>query len=200
MLSLIFSAFIACSDSAKDCPQTECPKCPDAAASSTISTKSSSAGALSAAEKELLSSHIEDLRAGIRGFDENSIGICVQGAKKSECAEYLGTDAKNLPEGKYIMYAKLTAPKIAPEGKWKVEFSKDCTRIKKTKNGESKTTNNYSKSYNINFGPKGYRLAPLATIASPGKHGSEECTWSLKFHNVNGVKEVTGSWSLPEKE
>ena len=205
MISLMLTAFFACSDSAqKECPKTECQKCSEVSDSSSSSSSSSgsasSGSALSQAEQELLANHIEDLRAGIRAFDEKSIGICVQGAKKRECAEFLGKDVSNLPEGNYMMYANLLAPKITPEGKWKVEFQKDCTRIKKTKNGESKTTNNYSKSYTINYGPKGYHLAPLMTFSSPGQYGSEECQWKLIFHNVNGTEEITGSWSVPEKE
>ena len=205
MISLIFASFFACSDSAqKDCPKVECPKCiePSNASASEGASSSSKAGggSLSQAEQDLLANHLEDLRTGIRGFDEKSIGVCVQGKKKRECAEYLGTDVSNLPEGKYMMQAHLLAPKITPEGKWKVEFQKDCTRIKKTKNGESKTTNNYSKSYTINYSSKGYRLAPLMTFTSPGKYGSEECKWKLIFHNVNGTEELTGSWSVPAQE
>ena len=122
---------MACSDkgaSDKDCPKAtdkDCPKCPEVQKSSTT---------LSSAEEALLKSSIEDLREGIRPFDEKSVGICVGTGR--ECVEYKGKDAQNLPEGDYILFARLTAPKITPEEKWKVEFSKDCETVKKTKNVE----------------------------------------------------------------
>ena len=189
MLSL-FSIFLACSDStsnsAKDC--APCPECPTVSASTPTLTDS---------EMELLSKSLADIRAGIRGFDDESIGVC-QGSGKN-CEEFLGKDVSNLPEGKYVLYAKLLAPKIKKGKGWKVDYSKECKTIKKSKNGESVTNNTYSKEYHIGSNPKGWRLAPLATITSPGKYGRQECSWKLVFHNVNGTEEITGSWSVPEK-
>jgi len=194
MFSLAFLLF-ACSGadtksssaSSKKTTQ-ECPTCPECPKGSDAS--------LSAAEQELLSNSIEDLRAGIRGFDQQSIGVC-RGSGKN-CETFLGKEALDLPEGTYILYAKLTAPKIKKGKGWKVDYKKECTITKKTKNGESVTNNTYSKEYDgIVFSKKGFRLAPLATIKSPGKYGQQECQWKLTFHNVNGTEEISGKWSVP---
>ena len=186
--------FFACADSqktpAKDCPQ--CPECPQAEKSPSKST------ALTATEMDLISASLEDIRAGIRGFDDQSIGIC-KGSGKN-CEQFLGQDAADLPEGNYVLYAKLLAPKIKKGKGWQVDYSKECKTIKKNKNGESVTNNTYSKEYHIGSNPKGWRLAPLATIKSPGKYGRQECSWKLTFHNVNGTEEITGSWSVPEQQ
>ena len=173
-----------------DCPQ--CPTCPDAA------SPTASGGSLTAAEQALLQDSITDLRQGIRPFDDQSVGVCLGTGK--ECVEYKGTTATDLPPGEYMFFARLTAPKITPEDKWTVGFSKACETTKKNKNGETTSTNNFSKDYRINYGPKGYRLSPLATITSPGKRGAQSCTWTLTFHNPNGSEEMTGSWSVPAAE
>ena len=194
MLTLL-SLFLACSDStsnsAKDC--APCPECPKQAA-----TESPKTPTLTDSEMDLLSDSLTDIRAGIRGFDDKSIGVC-RGSGKN-CEEFLGREASDLPEGNYVLYAKLLAPKIKKGKGWKVDYSKECKIIKKNKNGESVTKNTYSKEYHIGSNPKGWRLAPLATIKSPGKYGRQECSWKLVLHNVNGTEEITGSWSIPEKE
>ena len=196
---LFLSLFFACSDSESTqqsttasskatCPECpECPKCPKDSGSS-----------LTTAEEKLLAPSLEELRKGIQPFDSSAIGICKTSGK--ECDEFLGTTAKDLPEGEYILHAKLLAPSLKPEDGWKVEFHRECRTFKQTKNGETSSTNTYSKEYNISYSSKGYHLSPLATISSPEKYGRKECDWKLIFHNVNGQEEVSGSWSVPEKQ
>lgn len=192
----ITTFFLACSDSEPkqtsntNTKEVDCPKCPECPKGSDDS--------LSSAEKELLSDSLSQLRTGIKAFDDSSIGVC-KGSGKN-CEEFLGTTALDLPEGEYMLQARLLAPKLKPADGWKVEFHRDCTTIKTTKNGESKTTNNYSKEYKISRNEKGYLLAPLATIRSPGKYGKKECDWRMIFHNVNGTEEIKGSWSVPAKQ
>ena len=195
----IATLLLACSDSEpkqttannkeQDCPA--CPECPKG-------NEQGSEDRLSAVEKELLSTPLSQLRAGIQPFDDSSVGVC-KGSGKN-CEEFIGTTALDLPEGEYMLQARLLAPKLKPENGWKVEFHRDCTTTKNTKNGESTTTNNYSKEYKISRNEKGYHLAPLATIRSPGKYGKKKCDWRLVFHNANGVEEIKGSWSVPAKE
>ncbi len=192
---LLTTLFLACSDSepkqsasaetAKECPK--CPECPKGGDDS-----------LSAAEKELLSDSLSQIRTGTKPFDDSSVGIC-KGSGKN-CEEFLGTTVVDLPEGEYMLQARLLAPKIKPEGGWKVEFHRNCKTTKKTKNGDSTTNNNYSKEYKISRNEKGYLLSPLATIRSPHKYGKKECEWKLIFHNTNGTEEIKGSWSIPAKE
>jgi hypothetical protein len=182
--------FLACSDSEPskssnaskaESKSIDCPKCPDCPTSSS---------SLSANEEELLSDSLSELRKGIHAFDEESVGVC-KGSGKN-CEKFLGTTANDLPEGEYMLHARLLAPKIKPVNGWKVEFHRDCKTTKTTKNGESVTNNTYSKEYKISRSSKGYHLAPLATITSPGKYGKKECDWRLVFHNVNGTEEVKG--------
>ncbi|MAA79937.1 MAG: hypothetical protein CL916_11840 [Deltaproteobacteria bacterium] len=192
---LLTTLFLACSDSepqqsANAATQKECPKCPECSKSENDT--------LSAAEKELLSDSLSQIRTGIKPFDDTSVGVC-KGSGKN-CEEFLGTTAEDLPEGEYMLQARLLAPKIKPEGGLKVEFHRDCKTTKKTKNGESTTNNNYSKEYKISRNDKGYLLAPLATIRSPNKYGKKECEWKMIFHNTNGTEEIKGSWSVPAKE
>jgi len=105
MLTLL-SLFLACSDapsnSTKDC--APCPECPKQAAS-----ESSKTPTLTDSEMDLLSESLADIRAGIRGFDDKSIGVC-RGSGKN-CEEFLGRETADLPEGNYVLYAKLLAPK-----------------------------------------------------------------------------------------
>ena len=193
IMFLLTTLFLACSDSqpnqSTSGANNECPKCPECPKSSSES--------LTAAEKELLEDSLSQIRTGIKPFDDSSVGIC-KGSGKN-CEEFLGTSAQDLPEGKYMLQARLLTPKIKPAGGWKVEFHRDCKTTKKTKNGESTTNQNYSKEYKISRNDKGYLLAPLATIVSPNKYGQKECDWKLIFHNTNGTEEIKGSWSVPGK-
>ena len=195
IMFLLTTLFLGCSDSepkqaASTSTKQECPKCPECPKGSDDS--------LSAAEKELLADSLSQIRTGIKPFDDSSVGVC-KGSGKN-CEEFLGTTVSDLPEGEYMLQARLLAPKIKPEGGWKVEFHRDCKTTKKTKNGESVTNNNYSKEYKISHNKKGYHLAPLATIKSPNKYGKKECDWKLILHNTNGTEEIKGSWSIPAKE
>ena len=102
---------------------------------------------VSADELELLEPFLTDLREGIREFSPNSIGICKGQGK--DCTEFVGLDAGELAEGKYMIRGDFQAPKLAPDEGWKVKFSVDCEITKKTGDTTSTTTKNYSKKINI---------------------------------------------------
>ena len=93
--------FFACGEQAKECEP--CPKCPSADAGDVnkeTATKSNAAGSsLSEKERTLLKPYLDDIREGIRPFNEKGIGIC-KGLDRT-CPEFLGTEVGDLPEGEY---------------------------------------------------------------------------------------------------
>ena len=157
--------------------------------------------ALTEKESELLKPYIEDIREGVRLWNEQGIGIC-KGQNK-DCEEFLGTDAGELPEGSYMIRAELQAPKIAPTDKWRTTFTVDCEITKKTKNGETSTNKSYKKEYKITHSSRedhGYRLSPHYKISSPSPYGKQDCKFKMTAHNIDGDKDFTGSWQVPAKE
>ena len=151
-------------------------------------------------ELELLTPFLSDLREGIREFSPNSIGICKGQGK--DCPEFVGLDAGELAEGKYMIRGDFQAPKLAPEDGWKVKFSVDCEITKKTGDTTSTTTKNYSKEYKISHVTRteyGYRLSPLYNIESPSSRGEHTCTWSLTGQNLSEPVVWKGSYTIPAK-
>ena len=201
----LFLLFFACSDSTKECPQ--CPKCPpdssQAASNSSgtntpknASSSSKSGISLSPQEAELLQENIENLREGIHPLNNESVGICKGSGKMRKCEEFLGKDVSELPEGKYMLYAKLVAPKLPHKHDWNIELEYECTTTN-PKSGKTTTRKN-TKEHSIRHSTEGFRLSPLTgTITSPNKYGAKSCTWKLILHNADGPKEITGSWSVP---
>lgn len=144
---------------------------------------------LSEAEYALVKADLEDLRAGVRPFSDSSLGVCDW--KDESCATYLGMDAGELPEGEYLFYAEMRAPKMGPETGYPITFSTDCETTTESGSNSSKS----SKDYNVRYAGKerGYRLK-LRKITSPGKYATK-CSWQLDA----GENTFSGSWSVPAK-
>ena len=156
--------------------------------------------AVSSKELELLAPFLTDLREGIREFSPGSIGICKGQGK--DCTEFVGLDAGELAEGKYMIRGDFQAPKLAPDEGWKVKFSVDCEITKKTGDTTSTTTKNYAKEYKISHVTRteyGYRLSPLYNIESPSSRGEHQCTWSLTGQNLSDPVVWKGSYTIPAK-
>ena len=156
-------------------------------------------GAVTPEELELLAPFLTDLREGIREFAPNSVGICKGQGK--DCTEFVGLDAGELAEGKYMIRGDFQAPKLAPEEGWKVKFSVDCEITKKTGDTTSTTTKNYAKEYKIshvNRTSTGID-SPLYNIESPSSRGEHQCTWSLTGQNLNEPVVWQGSYTIPAK-
>ncbi len=151
---------------------------------------------LTAYEQDLVDPLIKDVRLGVRPFNEEGIGIC-KGVQN--CDKYLGMVVEDLPPGKYMIRAELEVPDVGEKGTWKVDFATNCVTIKETANGESRSDNEYNRSYDVvhNRADRGYRLQPLRTIESPSKYGRRECTWKLVAPHPDGDKVYEGSWSVP---
>lgn len=203
LFSILF--MFACGEQvAKECEP--CPKCPQAessaqAKSNTTKITAKTAADLSEAEITLLQPFLDDIREGIRPFDEKGIGIC-KGLDR-ECEEFLGTSVGDLPPGDYQLRADLVAPKLSPEEKWEMQVDIKCQVTRKLKNGDSKTDQDWSKTYKIshtNNKEHGYRLSPLRKITSPSKYGRQDCTYVMTAKNANGDKTYEGSWSVPAEE
>ena len=139
---------------------------------------------------------LEDLRAGVRPFDGESIGVC-KGDRS--CDSYIGAEGKDLAPGKYMVQAMLRVPKTGEKGTWKVEFATECTTTKKTSGGETSSTNSSSQSYEVYYAgeERPFRLAPLRTITSPNKGGARSCTYTIVAPHPDGDKIYKGSWSVP---
>ncbi len=180
---------------AAECTKADCQKfCPEGGVAAV--TPSDEGSDLSDFEQTVVAPLLEDVRAGIRAWDDQSIGVCVG---NKNCDEFLGTEAGELSEGKHMIQAVLRVPKIDPADGWTVEFATECT-ITST-NGNSTTTSNksYSKSYTVRYAGenKGYRLAPLYTIDSPGRSGASECAWSITLNHPDSPEKIEGSWKTP---
>jgi len=153
--------------------------------------------AVSAAELELLAPFLTDLREGIREFSPNSVGICKGQGK--DCTEFLGLDAGELAEGKYMIRGDFQAPELKPKEGWKVTFKVNCEITKKS--GDP-TTKNYSREYkvsHVNRTEYGYRLSPLYNIESPSSAGEHVCNWSITGHNLSEETVWKGTYTIPAK-
>ena len=144
--------------------------------------------ALSAYETQILGPVLQDLREGVRPYDAKSVGIC---KGKDKCNSFVGTDAKDLPAGDYILQAVLAVP-VSGEG-WTVDVATSCT----TEKDGNTSTNENSKTHEVKYpGPdRGYNLVPLRRIQSPGKHGKQSCTYKITAPHPDGDKVYEGSWN-----
>lgn len=147
-------------------------------------------------EEELLLPLVEDIRAGVRPWDEQGFGIC---RGKRTCDEFLGTDVGELPPGEYIMKAEMRVPNVGEPGTWKIRYDTQCVTTRVTPTGETTSTSDSSREYDVRFAgsERGYRLMPLRTIESPSNGGRRECTWTITAPHPDGDKVYTGSWSVP---
>ena len=196
LVSLGVFALSACGSQSAECGAAECADICAAQGTPAAEPGGGTALTLTDFEESLLGPVLEDVRAGVRPFAENSIGIC-RGTQN--CEEPLGTDVGELPEGKYMIRAELEVPDVGPKGTWKVEFSTTCETIKVTANGENRTSNDYNRTFEVvhSRSERGFRLQPLRTIESPSPFGRRECSWQLKTVHPDNGQVFEGSWSVP---
>ncbi|MCP4808345.1 MAG: hypothetical protein GY884_23635 [Proteobacteria bacterium] len=170
-MTMLFLSMLAACETAQDCPEVACPECVPPPAN-----------ALEDWEAALLSEPLDDLRAGVRPYGEDSVGIC-QGDDK-DCPDFIGLDAGTLAEGDHILMAELAVPAVG-EG-WQVRFEVACDVT--LLNGKVSDVD-HEKTYDvIHTGPnRGYRLSPLWRIQSPHPQGERRCTWALTPVRPDGV-------------
>ena len=186
---LIFLA-IACTSDTPDCP--DCPACPEAE----VAAPAADGGALADWEQALLQPTIDDLRAGVRPWDEQGLGVCMG---DRECDAFVGLDAGDLAEGDHLIKAELAVPQLG-EG-WQVKFEVACEVT--LPNGSTKPVD-HEKVYDVTWtGPKrGYRLMPLWRIQSPHPQGSRDCEYRLTPLRPDGSagEAITGHYKTPMPE
>lgn len=208
-IALFLAGFVACDfGGSAECGPAECAAfCADATeapgeateeAAEAAAPSPSSAASLTTFESDVVGPILADIREGVRPFDEEGIGIC---KGKRECDEYLGREVGELPPGDYILKAELRVPRTGDAYNWTVDVATECETVRKTESGETRSTSNNSRSYDVRYAgeDRGYRLMPLRTIESPSTGGSRTCKWTITAPHPDGDKVYSGSWSTPDK-
>ncbi|MDP6931852.1 MAG: hypothetical protein QGG40_03010 [Myxococcota bacterium] len=185
-------------------PETCRDICAQASASETEATPPEGADAqapalttLSVQEQELLGPLLEDVRAGIRPYGEERIGIC-QGTGR-DCETFLGSNPEPLAEGKYMLFAELRVPDIGEAGTWVARYEKKCQVTRTSPSGETTSESSHDRDYTVRYAgtKRGYRLAPVEQITSPSKGGARSCSWKLLDTSNNDALIAEGTWSTP---
>ena len=194
LLPLALGLLSACAGGgeAPVCGQAECAAvCPGA---TPTHSEGGTTLSLSPFEAEVLGPQLDDLRAGVRPFDERSVGVCVKGSGR-ECGEVLGSQAGELAPGEYMLFGAFAVPNGGEEGTWTVTLKLDCEATDASGDVSSRSR---EKSYDVKYsGPdRAYRLAPLDTITSPAPK-AETCTWSMALGGPTAQQTLTGGWSVP---
>jgi len=192
---------VACNGAQVD--EASCAKiCADQQASASTPESGGSADlVLSAFEEELLATTVQDIRKGVRPFDENSLGICPKGENSRRCDEMLGMNPGELPEGEYILYGSFKVPNVGERGTWKVKNVVECEVTRTLPDGTTRTDTRdpWEREYEVTYAgeERGYTLSPLRRISSPGKNGAETCTFKIIATHPDGPKVYEGGWSVP---
>ena len=200
----VLALLVGCTGAPAQVDEAACASICDAR--DTTATTTPEAGAsnikLSAFEEQLFATPVEDVRAGVRPFDDSSLGICPKGENTRRCDKMLGTDVGELAEGEYILYGSFRVPRIGDRGTWKVKLKVECEVTRTLPDGTTRTDtrNPYEREYEVVFAGEehGYKLSPMRRITSPGKNGAEACTYTITAPHPDGDKVYTGSWSVPE--
>jgi len=184
----------ACAGGQGECTPDQCKEmmgeqaAPDAAPAAPRSE-------LSDYEQSVVGPVLEDIRAGVRPFNDASVGICK--GQGLECEHFLGTDVGELRPGEFMVRAELQVPAVGED--WSVNFATDCETTKVSGDSTTKTNSARDKDHSVSHrgAERGYRLSPLHKITSPGKYGAQKCTWTLTAPHPDGDKVYSGSWSVP---
>ncbi|NCG20952.1 MAG: hypothetical protein GWP91_18235 [Rhodobacterales bacterium] len=195
-------ALTACGSGEAECTPAQCEAlagqpAPEEAASKPVPAEAPAQGDLTAFEKSLVDPMLEDLRAGVRPFNDHAVGICKGQGK--DCQYFMGTDVGELPPGDFMVRAELQAPALGED--WTVNFATECETTKVTDGGSTTSKTGRDKDHTVDHreGDRGYRLSPLYNITSPNHGGAKSCTWTLTAKHPDGDKVYTGSWSVPAK-
>ncbi len=142
-------------------------------------------------EGELVGPLLQEIRAGVRPFDDQGLGIC-RGAH--ECEEYLGRELEEpLGPGEYGLFAALRVPPVGEPGTWSVTVTTTCK-------GEGSEGSRYTREHEL-VAPPGKAVRPfrllLQRITSPSPEGPRSCEWSVVAPHPDQELTWSGSWSTP---
>ena len=152
--------------------------------------------AWSAYEAGLLEPLLADLRAGVRPWDEQSIGLC---RGKRTCDDFLGAHPGILPPGDYVLRAVLAVPQLGAPGDWTAALDTTCTITGVDASGVRRTrTIRDHQDHLVRYaGPnEGFHLEPLLRLTSPSP-AEQACTWTLALIGPETRAEVSGDWAIP---
>ncbi|MEN0060980.1 MAG: hypothetical protein AAGA48_02460 [Myxococcota bacterium] len=142
-------------------------------------------------EAQLVGPLLDEIRAGVRPFDEQGLGLC-RGAQT--CETFLGQSVEEpLAPGEYGLYAALRVPPVGAPGTWKVKVTTACT-------GEGAEATPYTREHEVTA-PRGKNARPfrvlLQRVTSPHPDGPRACTWTLEAPHPDRTITYEGSWSTP---
>lgn len=195
----VLGSLVGCSGGSTTCGQAECAS---VCASAAAATPPSAGVALSAYEQQVLAAAIDDVRQGVRPWNEQSIGLCK--GQDRDCAEFLGTTiADPLPPGEYMLRAEVRVPKVGEKGTWKMHLKTECTTTRASGTSQTTSTNANERDYDeLQYAGEehGLRVSPMFRITSPNPTGAQACTWTLTTTNPDHPMTWSGAWSVPGKE
>lgn len=182
----------------KPCGEVECKEhCGKAAPASSAGD----ALGLSPEQISFLEPLMSDLKAGVRAWDDKSVGVCTGQGK--ECGSFVGREVvEPLPAGQYMLRAELAVPKLGGKGTWQLRYELECEIVIAEEGGERTTSYTRDKTYDVHYigDERGYRLSPLHTIESPRKRGTETCRYTLTGLGPATMEPMRGGWVIPEAE
>lgn len=151
---------------------------------------------LSDFEWSLVGERVMDLRAGVRPWAEDRIGVC---RGETGCREFLGLEAGTLQPGPHRLHAELRVPAV-PDLEWRVQFKHHCL-VEKPLAGDAtaKTHHTDAEMFTLSW-PGADRpvvLSPVPDIPSPSPDGTVYCGYSYNLYNPTGVTEIEGHYVVP---
>lgn len=186
----------ACQSALKECSPAKASLDPDA-------EPSGMDGTLTAYEAEVLKEVLEDVRAGVRPYQDTGLGICPKHsdpAKKRECEETPIRSPGELAPGEYILYSEWAVPDVGGKGMFQLVAEVECITTHTAKDGTTQTS---KRAYKKEAEPvyagrdRGWRFSPLYQITSPNPSGPMECSYTITSPHGDGDKVYSGAWTVP---
>lgn len=152
---------------------------------------------LTAAEYAAFEDALLDIRAGIRPWSDDSVGVCV-GA--NGCVESLGPNPGVLPPGSYVVSADLRAPKAKGEF-WRFVFRQRCAATHPTDPDAERELIDIEQEHPVAWvsETRPASFGALATITSPHPDKHLDCAWHLELHNPLKVELIEGTYEVPAR-
>jgi len=140
-------------------------------------------------ESDLVGPLLQEVRRGVRPFDDEGLGVC---RGTHACDEFLGRTVEDpLPPGEYGLFAALRVPPVGPPGTWTVKVTTTCT-------GEGADGTPYTREHDV-VAPPGRSARPhrlvLQRITSPDPDGPRSCTWTVDAPHPDREIHFEGSWT-----